>query len=139
MNESIEDELTKKRNMLYYNQLVMNDKKAQHGSKKKHKTKKKSQSFASQEVHFSDFLYIPEEWAAAFYVLYGVGIPYLAGAIFLFFFVAGGSYENFKLLNTNAFIVVWLIGYEIVAILSLIWILILYLQYDNEENEDFSY
>ncbi|QOP46705.1 hypothetical protein FM071_03400 [Sulfurimonas paralvinellae] len=127
----MEDELTEKRNMLYYNQLVMNERKAK--SHKTDKHKKKKQSFASQEVNFRDFLYIPEEWAAAFYVLYGVGVPYLTGAIFLFFFVAHGSYENFKLLNTNAFLIIWLIGYEIVAIVSLIWILILYLQYDSEE------
>ncbi|MEN4052192.1 MULTISPECIES: hypothetical protein [Sulfurimonas] len=132
MNETIEDELTKKRNMLYYNQLVMNERKAKAGHHK-HKKKKKSASFGSQEVNFKDFLYIPENWEAAFYVLYGVGVPYLAGAIFLFFFVAGGSYENFKLLNMNAFLIIWLIGYEIVAIFSLIWILILYLQYDAEE------
>jgi len=132
MNETVEDELTKKRNMLYYNQLVMNERKAKGFKGHKH-AKKKGQSFGSQEVSFKDFLYIPENWAGAFYVLYGVGIPYIAGAIFLFFFVAGGSYENFKLLNTNAFLVIWLIGYEIVAVFSLIWILILYLQYDSEE------
>ncbi len=134
MNETVEDELTKKRNMLYYNQLVMNERKAK-GSKGHKRAKKRGQSFGSQEVSFRDFLYIPEEWAAAFYVLYGVGVPYITGAIFLFFFVAGGSYENFKLLNTNAFLVIWLIGYEIVAIFSLIWILILYLQYDSEEED----
>jgi len=132
MNETIEDELTKKRNMLYYNQLVMNERKAKAGHHKHAKPKKKG-SFASQEVHFKDFLYIPENWEGAFYVLYGVGVPYLAGSIFLFFFVAGGSYENFKLLNMNAFLIIWLIGYEIVAVFSLIWILILYLQYDPEE------
>ncbi len=132
MNETIEDELTKKRNMLYYNQLVMNERKAKSGKGHK-RAKKKHQSFGSQEVNFRDFLYIPENWAGAFYVLYGVGIPYLAGAIFLFFFVAGASYENFKLLNMNAFLIIWLIGYEIVAVFSLIWILILYLQYDSDE------
>jgi len=131
MNETIEDELTKKRNMLYYNQLVMNERKAK-SNHHKHTAKKRG-SFASQEVSFKDFLYIPENWEGAFYVFYGVGVPYIAGAIFLFFFVAGGSYENFKLLNMNAFLIIWLIGYEIVAIFSLIWILILYLQYDNEE------
>ena len=134
MNETIEDDLTKKRNMLYYNQLVMNERKAKSSKRHKHR-KKKHQSFGSQEVSFKDFLYIPEDWAVAFYVLYGVGIPYLAGAVFLFFFVAGGSYENFKLLNMNAFLIIWLIGYEIVAIFSLIWILILYLQYDSDEED----
>jgi len=134
MNETIEDELTKKRNMLYYNQIVMNERKAKSSKHSHHKhAKKKKQSFGSQEVNFRDFLYIPEQWAGAFYALYGVGVPYIVGAVFLFLFVAGGSYENFKLLNMNAFIIVWLIGYEIVAVFSLIWILILYLQYDSEE------
>jgi hypothetical protein len=131
MNETIDDDLTKKRNMLYYNQLVMNERKAKAGQKKKYS---KSSSFASQEVHFKDFLYIPENWEAAFYTFYIVGVPYIAGAIFLFLFVAGGSYENFKLLNMNAFLIIWLIGYEIVAVFSLMWILVLYLQYEPEEN-----
>ena len=134
MNETAEYELTKKHNMLYYNQLVMNERKIK-GCKRYRHAKKRGRGFGSEKVIFRDFLFILEEWAAAFYVLYGVGIPYLAGAIFLFFFVAGGNYENFKLLNTNAFLVIWLIGYEIVAIFSLIWILILYLQYDSEEED----
>ena len=134
MNETIEDELNKKRNMLYYNQIVMNERKAKAAKRGHHKHgKKKKQSFASQEVHFKDFLYIPENWEGAFYTLYGVGVPYIVGGIFLFFFVAGGNYENFKLLNMNAFLIIWLIGYEIVAVFSLIWILILYLQYDSDE------
>jgi hypothetical protein len=131
MNETIEDELTKKRNMLYYNQLVMNERKAQVSQKKK-KTSKKT-SFASQKVEFKDFLFIPENWEFAAYTFYVVGVPYFVGAVFLFFFVAGGSYENFKLLNMNAFLIIWMIGYEIVAVFSLIWILILYLQYDSED------
>jgi hypothetical protein len=130
MNERIEDKLVKKRNMLYYNQLVMNDHRSKISKKKK---VKKSTSFGSQKVEFKDFLYIPEEWEFAAYTFYFVGVPYIVGAIFLFLFVANGSYENFKLLNTNAFLIIWMIGYEIVAIFSLLWILILYLQYEPEE------
>ena len=134
MNKKIEDELTKKRNMLYYNHLVMSARKAKSKGGEK-KGKKGRLSFGSQEVNFRDFLYIPEEWAIAFYFFYAVGVPYIVGSLFLFFFVAGGSYENFKLLNTNAFLIIWLIGYEIVAVISLIWILFLYLQYDLEEEK----
>ncbi|MEO1937476.1 MAG: hypothetical protein ABGW85_02460 [Sulfurimonas sp.] len=130
MNETIEDELTKKRNMLYYNQLVMNERKAQVFKKKK---RAKKTSFGSQKVEFKDFLFIPENWEFAAYTFYVVGVPYFVGAVFLFFFVAGGNYENFKLLNMNAFLIIWMIGYEIVAVFSLIWILILYLQYDPED------
>ena len=130
MNNTIEDELTKQRNMIYYNQLVMNERKARYSSGKKRV--KKSTSFAKQKVEFRDFLYIPEEWEFAAYTFYFVGIPYIVGAIFLFLFVAHGSYESFKLLNLNAFLIVWMIGYEIVAIFSLLWILVLYLQYEED-------
>jgi len=130
MNETIEDELTKNRDMLYYDQLVINGRKAQGGKKKK---RAKKTSFGSQKVEFKDFLFVPEDWEFAAYTFYVVGVPYFVGAVFLFFFVAGGSYENFKLLNMNAFLIIWMIGYEIVAVFSLIWILILYLQYDSED------
>ena len=132
MNETIENELTKKRSMLYYNQLIMNERKVK-SSKGGKRKKKKWRSFGSQVVDFKDFLYIPEKWEGVVYTFCFVGVPYIVGAVFLFFFVAGGSYENFKLLNMNAFLIIWLIGYEIVAVLSLGWILILYLQYDSEE------
>jgi len=129
MNQTIEDELTKRKNMLYYNQLAMHERKAQLSSAKRKRAKKTS--FASQKVEFGDFLYLPENWEFAAYTFYIVGVPYFVGALFLFFFVAGGSYENFKLLNLNAFMIVWMIGYEIVAIFSLIWILVLYLQHED--------
>jgi len=134
MNESIEEELSKKRNMLYYNQLVMNERRAK-SSKEKGAARKKKPSFGQQKVEFSDFLYAPEGWESVVYTFYFVAIPYTIGAIFLFFFVAGGSWEHFKLLDFNAFPIVWAIGYEIVAVVALIWIMILYLQYDDGEEE----
>jgi len=133
MSKIEKDDLsTRKCNMLYYDKLVMNERKAKL-KKNLPKSKKKYQEFATQKVDFNDLLHIPENWAAAFYLLYGVGIPYIVGAIFLFFFIAGASYENFKLLNMSAFLIIWLIGYEIVAVFSLIWIFILYLRYDSQE------
>jgi hypothetical protein len=135
MNRKIEDDLIKKRNMLYYNQLVLHERKARdsRSTRPDKKRKKQTTSFGSQKIDLKDFLFIPEKFEVLFYLLYGIGVPYISGTVFLFFFVANGSYENFKLLNTDAFLIVWLIGYEIVAIFSLIWILFLYLQYDTEE------
>ncbi|WP_457744264.1 hypothetical protein [Sulfurimonas sp.] len=133
MNESIEDVLRKKRDMLYYNQLMREERKS--SAKKEQKKKKKNVSFGSQKVDFKDYIYVPEEWQGLAYIIYFVLIPYIAGAIFLFLIVAGASYENFMLLNIKAFPIVWLIGYEIVAICLLVWILILYLTYDDEEDD----
>ena len=69
------------------------------------------------------------------YPLYFVFIPYVTGAILLFFFVAGASFENFKLLEFNNFIVVWLLGYEVVATLILVSILVAFLKYDDNTTE----
>jgi len=135
MNETMKDELINKRNMLYYNQLNESSLQEDVGEQESTPTPKKRRSFGSQKVDFKDFFYVPEQFAAAFYVLYGVGIPYIFGAVFLFFVVAGGSYENFKLLNLHAFFVIWLIGYEIVTVLALVWIVVLYLKYDPDKGE----
>ena len=133
MQQTTKEELKQKRNMLYYNQLIINERRAKSMHEKHVKSAKKRTSFASQKVDFKDYLYVPEEWEFIAYTLYFVGIPYIVGAFFLFLFVAGGSWGNFELLNLNAFPVVWLIGYEIVAICLLIWIMILYLTYDMDE------
>lgn len=134
MNYSMEDELRKKRDMLYYNQLVREERKKS-AKKQQHKKRKQKVSFGAQKVDFRDFIYVPEEWAPIAYAIYVVGIPYLAGAIFLFLVIARGSYENFKLLDINAFPIVWLIGYEIVAVVMLVWILMLYLKYDDDDDD----
>jgi len=131
MNESLEENLKKRRDILYYNQLV----KAERKKSNKKKQKKQKVSFGAQKVDFRDFIYVPEEWAGLAYAIYTVLIPYVAGAIFLFLVIARGSYENFKLLDINAFPIVWLIGYEIVAVVMLIWILVLYLKYDEDGDE----
>jgi hypothetical protein len=133
MNNSLEEELRKKRDMLYYNQLVTDERKAAARNRKKKRAS--STDFGSQKVEFKDYIYIPEEWEGLAYAVYFVLVPYIMGAVFLFLIVAHGSYENFKLLNLNAFPIVWLIGYEIVAVCLLVWILILYLNYEPEEDE----
>jgi len=133
MNDSMEEELRKKRDMLYYNQLVREERKR--SAKKQQRKKRQKVSFGAQKVDFRDFIYVPEEWAGLAYAIYAVGIPYVAGAIFLFLVIARGSYENFKLLDINAFPIVWLIGYEIVAVVMLVWILVLYLKYDDDGDD----
>lgn len=115
-------------NMVYYNQILRSDK------KKKITKKKKAQSFAKQEVNFKDYLYIPDGWEPILYAVYFVLIPYVTGAIFLFLTIAGADFANFKLLNMAAFFIVWIIGYEIVATVLLIAILIMFLKYDDDED-----
>jgi hypothetical protein len=117
-------------NMIYYNQILRADKKKNQANK----LKKKNQSFTKQEVNLKDYLYVPEGMEIFVYTIYFISIPYFVGAVFLFFSVAGGDFANFKLLNMSAFFIVWAIGYEIVASILLISILVMFLKYDEDED-----
>jgi len=110
-------------NQMYYNQLKKYD-----TAKKK---KKRNRSFTSKEVDVKDIVWAPEGYEGAFVFLYIITIPYIAGAIFLFFAVAQADYDSFMKLNTSAFFIVWAIGYEIVATISLIWIFLLFLKHED--------
>ncbi len=116
-------------NQMYYNQMLRE--KAYKQSREKSREVETKPSFASQKVDFSDHVFVIEGYEGIFYTIYFLTVPYISGAIFLFFFVAGGSYDNFMLLEMNAFLIVWLIGYEIVATLILIAIFISFLKYDR--------
>ncbi len=136
-NEDVNEKIARSRNMLYYDQLLKNYQKEQHQDARhphsKTKNPKKRVSFAAKKVELRDFAPVPEGWEYFVYTFYAIAIPYILGAIFLFFAVAGADYGNFMLLNMSAFIVVWLIGYEILAAIMLLWILKLYLQYEDTE------
>lgn len=116
-------------NTMYYNQLVREN-------KTKSKTQRSSYeatSFAQKKVDFSDYLPVIVGYEGIFYTFYFIAIPYLIGAVFLFFVVAGGKFEHFMLLDFNAFLVVWMIGYEVVAALILIAILISFFKHDSKQ------
>lgn len=122
-----------RKNELYYNQMLKNK-----GGRRPHENKHEfaNTSFSSQKVEFSDYVYVMEGYEGIFYTLYFLAVPYIAGAIFLFLFVAGGNYENFKLLEMNAFLIIWLIGYEIVATLILLAIFISFLKYEKVSDKN---
>jgi len=59
-----------------------------------------------------------------FLAIYFVLLPYIAGLIFLFTYVAEGKPELFLSLNDeSSFILTWAIGYEIIATLVLLYII----------------
>jgi len=94
-------------------------------------SEKKVKSFSSQTINIQDLIYAPEGMEFVVYPLYFMLIPYIAGAIFLFFAVAGADFDNFMLLDLTQALIVWAIGYEIVATISLTWIFILFIKYDK--------
>ena len=87
--------------------------------------KNKEDSFAKQKVTFDDTpLFFPEGFEKIFLAIYFITLPYVAGLLFLFFYVADGKKELFLALNDDSsFFLTWAIGYEIIAGLIILWII----------------
>jgi hypothetical protein len=84
----------------------------------------KSASFTQQEVDLTETpLFFPAGFEKIFLAIYFITLPYIAGLLFLFFYVAEGKAELFLSLNDDSsFILTWAIGYEIIAGLILLLI-----------------
>lgn len=129
--DEMKEKNTEQRNMYYYNQILN----AERNKKATQTRKTKAKSFANKRVDFKDYIYVPEEWEGVAYTLYVLLIPYIVGSIFLFLTIARGNVDSYKMLDTSSFPIVWAIGYEIVAIIMLIWITMMFLQYDGEDDD----
>lgn len=121
----------RRNNQMYYNQISR-----QRGAdvRKKAAEAPRNASFGSQKVEVGHYVTAPEGYEGIFYMSYFILIPYFVGGVFLFFFVADGVYAHFKLLDLSlsSFLVLWIIGYEILATLILSAIFISFLRYDKK-------
>ncbi|MCD6212007.1 MAG: hypothetical protein J7J02_03400 [Sulfurovum sp.] len=92
---------------------------------KRLKSSKDNVKFLQQEVNLkSTPLYFPEGFEKIFLAMYFILLPFITGLLFLFFFNSMGKYEVFLSLNQDYFfILTWAIGYEILAILILLYII----------------
>ena len=69
------------------------------------------------------FLFFPEGFEKFFLVVYVVILPYLAGVLFLFFYVAKRDTTLFvNLYKSQMYLLTWCIGYEILAAVVLLFI-----------------
>jgi len=86
---------------------------------------KSKKSFAQQDVDLTSTpLFFPESFEKVFLAIYFIVLPYIAGLLFLFFYVADAKTELFLSLNDNSsFILTWAIGYEVLAILAILFII----------------
>lgn len=96
------------------------------GQKKKKKKKrelKEDTSFMSQNVSIMDTVFFPEGFENIMMAVYFASIPYIVGTLFIFFYIGKGDYNIFlSLSDDNSFLITWAIGYEVVAVLALLWI-----------------
>jgi hypothetical protein len=83
-----------------------------------------SNKFTRKKVTFDDTpLFFPEGFEKIFLAIYFVSLPYIAGLLFLFFYVSNGKVEVFSSLNQeSSFILTWIVGYELLAVLILLYI-----------------
>jgi len=86
--------------------------------------KNDNDNFSQQKVTFDDTpLFFPAGMEKAFLLIYFLTLPYIAGLMFLFFYVGEGKTELFLSINEeSSFILTWAIGYEIIAALLLMYI-----------------
>ena len=85
------------------------------GPRRKRPGKNKEETFLSQAVSISDYIYMPEGLEIPMFIIYFLSIPYSAGLIFIYFFIADREIGNFIALDIFIFLPVWAIGYEVVA------------------------
>lgn len=89
---------------------------------KRNNKKRNDNSFAQKEINIKDYVIAPEGYEAFMFTIYFLTIPYLVGLVFLYLFVAQASFSHFLNFKINSFFVIWMIGYEVVAIITLVLI-----------------
>ncbi len=89
--------------------------------KRKEKTRDKLAEFMSADVHDSEFGIIPEGYGGITYLTLLIFIPWLAGLAFVFFYVSRGDINTFNSIKESS-LLTWVIGYEIIAALTLLLI-----------------
>jgi hypothetical protein len=98
------------------------------GSKFKAKEKpirNKSSKFSEQNVDLAKTpLFFPAGFEKVFLTIYFITLPYITGLLFQFFYIADGRIELYLSLSENSsFIFAWAIGYEILATMTILYII----------------
>ena len=83
-------------------------------------------TFIKRKIHLTDIpIFFPLGYEKIYLISYIALFPYIVGIFFTFFYIADAKRELFLALNEEAsFLFSWAIGYEIIALCSLFYILI---------------
>lgn len=94
-------------------------------------------NFSKQEVDLQKTpLFFPEGFETIFLGIYFMILPYIAGILFLFFYVAESSPDLFSSVYEDSFFMLtWTIGYEIIAAFLLLYIVKMSLTFANESRK----
>jgi len=93
------------------------------------KVRQKKEPFGSQTIDINNYIVSPTGLEGMMFSLYFLLIPYLVGVLFLFLFIAQVAFEKLILLDLSSLFVVWMIGYEVLAVSLLTIIFFSYIKY----------
>lgn len=94
-------------------------------------------NFSQQEIDLQKTpLFFPEGFEMIFMGIYFAILPYIAGILFLFFYVADSSADLFSSIYEQSFFVLtWSMGYEILATLLLLYVIKMSLTFANKNRK----
>jgi len=93
--------------------------------------------FSRQKVDLTDSpLFFPEGFEKIFLGIYFIILPYIAGILFLFFYIAEATPKLFlTFYEKSSFILTWAIGYEVIAGLGLLYIVKMALSFAKDSRK----
>ena len=91
--------------------------------KKVKNKKKKPKSFLSQSIHISDYIYLPESLQKLFLLMIFIIVPYTIGIITMTIIGGSKGFEEHTQIVFDIFMLTWIIGYELLALLFLLLII----------------
>ncbi len=103
-------------------------------SKREKPIRNKSEKFTQQEVDLTQTpLFFPEGYEKIFLAIYFITLPYIVGVLFQFFYVANAKKEVFlSIYQESVFMLIWAIGYEIIAGIILLYIIKMAIDFSRE-------
>ena len=94
--------------------------------KKKKIRSNRSVGYMQQPVDLqkTPFLFFPPGKEMLFLGIYFVTLPYIAGLLFIFFYISDANAKTFGDISVDSnFFLVWALGYEILASIIILWII----------------
>lgn len=98
--------------------------------------RQKEDDFFNQSLDYRNFVFSPEGYEGIMIAVYIAIIPYLAGLLFLYLFVAEANYQYFLDFNLASYFIIWAIGYEVCAVSLLVGIFLAWLKHINTRWND---
>lgn len=98
---------------------------------------KKEEDYFNKSFNYRNFIFAPEGFEEVMVGIYILLLPYLMGLLFLYLFIAEGNFEFFVEFNLVSFFVIWAIGYEVIAGLIMLFIVLGAIRYYSKKgNKD---